>query len=197
VLGVVSGGIERGQAQAIDEPGDGHQEALGVAEARALVTALEARVRLAEGDLNQAKDLLARLERRGNAAPSAPSALGELSESADTQLEGVWRIVSIGGHFGDEFRKPPYDEYKIMTAGHYLWLSFDPETGEVIRSGGGTYTLDGDRYAARVDYSRSDDLKAVVGQEYSGTCKVDGNKCHHYGHMPNGAVFDELWERVH
>ncbi len=93
--------------------------------------------------------------------------------------------------------KPPYDEYKIMTAGHYLWLSFDPHSGKVLRSGGGTYTLDGENYTGHVDYSNADDLRAVVGLGYSGTCRLEGKRCYHYGRMTNGATFDELWERVH
>ena len=147
------------------------------------VKELEGRVQAAEAELAKARELLA----------------GIRASSQDTRsLEGVWRIVSIDGNRpGGKFVKPPYDEYKIMSAGHYLWLSFDPRTGKVLRSGGGTYTLEGERYKAHVDYSNAQDLRGVAGQDYEGTCRLDGKLWYHYGHMPNGAVFDELWERVH
>jgi hypothetical protein len=173
------------------------REKRGVAEACALVAALEARLRADETNLKQAKELLAMLENIDQPAPAPRPAVDEGPAEVDTRLEGVWRIVSIGGNFGGQFRTPPYDEYKIMTAGRYLWLSFEPNTGKVLRSGGGTYTLKGETYTARVDYSNSEDLRAVVGREYAGTCKLDGKKWYRFGRVPNGAVFDELWERVH
>jgi hypothetical protein len=157
--------------QADDKPGDSR------------VKELEARLRSAEYELKKAKELLTAIRTQPKNTES---------------LEGVWRIVSINGNRpGGAFVKPPYDEYKIMTAGHYLWLSFDPDTGKTIRSGGGTYTLDGDNYTARVDYSNAEDLRATVGLAYKGTCRLEGKRWYHFGSMPNGASFDELWERVH
>jgi len=196
-LGVLLFAIDWGKASAQDRPDGSRREQRGVAEARALVAALEARLRADETSLKQAKELLAKLENTDQPAPASRSAVDSAPAKVDTRLEGVWRIVSIGGNFGGQFRKPPYDEYKIMTAGRYLWLSFEPNTGKVLRSGGGTYTLKGETYTARVDYSNSEDLRAVVGREYTGTCKLDGKKWYHFGRMPNGAVFDEYWERVH
>jgi hypothetical protein len=155
-----------------DQPGDDR------------VRELEKRVQAAETELKKAKELLRA------AVQGAPN---------NTQsLEGVWRIVSINGNRpGGAFVKPPYDEYKIMTAGHYVWLSFNPQTGKVLRSGGGTYALDGMDYTAHVDYSNATDLRSVVGQGYKGTCLLEGKLWYHYGTMTNGAVFDELWERIH
>ena len=101
-------------------------------------------MRAAEAELVKAKELLV--------------AIGATSQDTRS-LEGVWHIVSINGNRpGGKFVKPPYDEYKIMSAGHYLWLSFDPGTGKVFRSGGGTYTLEGEKYKAHVDYSNAEDL---------------------------------------
>jgi hypothetical protein len=161
----------------------------GVAEAQSLVRALEARARAAQEDLAEAKELLARLE-------GSPKTVAAADETAS--LEGVWRIEGIGGNRnGGNFSKPPYDEYKIMTAGHYLWLSFNPQSGEVVRSGGGTYSLKGGVYTARVDYSNAQDLQAITGQEYKGTCRLEGKLWYHDGNMTNGASFDELWRRVH
>jgi hypothetical protein len=196
-LGVVLLGIERARARATERSETERKVDERVVEARAMVEVLEAKLRSTELSLKKAKDLLAQLEGGGQLALNAtPRNDAKPEEDEGKLLEGVWRIVGIGGNEGGEFRKAPYDEYKIMTAGHYLWLSFNPETGEVIRSGGGVYTLKDGKYTARIEGSRSPDLQAVIGQEYKGTCKLDGKKWYHFGSVPSGGVFDELWERV-
>lgn len=187
-LVVMTVGVGRGRAQATDKP------AMGVAEARALVASLEAQVRDARDNLGKARELLARLEADGKAG--AGKAAAE-AEDQTGRVEGVWRIVGINGNASGEFQKASYDEYKIMSAGHYLWLSFEPETGKVLRSGGGTYSIKRGTYTAHIEFSNSEDLRALVGQEYTGTFRLDGKKWYHHGTVPNGAVFDELWERVH
>jgi hypothetical protein len=40
-------------------------------------------------------------------------------------------------------------------------------------------------------------VKETVGHAYKGTCRLEGKRWYHFGSMPNGASFDELWERVH
>ena len=147
---------------------------------------MEERLQAAEADLGKARNLVTALERAQGAGDDTPT------------LDGVWRIAGIDGNRnGGKFSKPPYDEYKIMSAGHYLWLSFDPATGAIRRSGGGSYALKDGVYKAHVDYSMAQDLRGVVGQDYGGKCRLEGKRLYQDGTMPNGAVFDELWERVH
>ena len=138
-IGAVCGIVLLGAViRADDAPGD------------ARVKQLEERVRAAEAELKKARELLA--------------AIRDAEKDNTATQEGVWRIVSINGNRpGGTSVKPPYDEYKIMTAGHYLWLSFNPETGQVLRSGGGSYSVKGQDYTARVDYSNASDLKAIKG----------------------------------
>lgn len=187
-LAIVTFGVGRGRAQPPEKP------ATGVAEARALVAALEVQLRDARDNLNRARELLARLEADGKAGAGKDA---NAVEDQTDLVEGIWRITGINGNAGGEFQKPPYDEYKIMSAGHYLWLSFDPETGKVLRSGGGAYSIKKGNYTARIEFSNSEDLRALVGQEYQGSFRLEGKKWYHHGTVPNGAVFDELWERVH
>ncbi|SIO62432.1 hypothetical protein SAMN05444166_7045 [Singulisphaera sp. GP187] len=184
----------RGKALATEKPG---AETV-VAEARVLVTELETQLRTTAMNLKKAKQRLARLER--SAEPSPKEELNPVADAGADQtdlVEGVWRIVGVNGHEGGNYQKPPYDEYKIMSAGHYLWLSFSPETGKVLRSGGGEYSIRDGKYKAQIEYSNSEDLLVLAGQEYKGTFKLEGKKWYHFGKVPNGAVFDELWERVH
>lgn len=167
---------------------------LNLEEARKEVERLEAHLRATETSLAQARARLASLVVQGNGGVvEVHDAFGN---SPDKRLEGVWRIVGVNGHNQGEFQKPPYDEYKIMSAGHYLWLSFRPGTGEILRSGGGVYTLKDGEYRARIECSNSSDLLSIMGKEYSGRCMIDGDKWYHNGHVPNGAHFDEVWQRV-
>jgi hypothetical protein len=189
-LAVLLLGSGRGKAQPIEKPGEGVTKA----QAQALVTELEAQLRATESSLKKAREILARFEADEKAKPKENAGEGE--DQTD-QVEGVWRIVGINGNNGGEFQKPPYDEYKIMSAGHYLWLSFNPDTGKVLRSGGGVYAIKDGKYTAHIECSNSDDLRALIGQEYKGTFRLEGTKWYHFGNVPNGAVFDELWERVH
>jgi hypothetical protein len=185
-------GSGRGKAQPTDELG------AGVAEARALVAQLEGQLRATAANLQKAKELLAQLEGAETPAPKAgPKKDADGVEDQTSLVEGVWRIVGINGHESGMFQNPPYDEYKIMSAGHYFWLSFDPDSGKVLRSGGGVYSIKDGTYTGSIECSNSDDLRASIGQEYKGTFKLDGKKWYHFGHVPNGAVFDELWVRVH
>jgi hypothetical protein len=182
----------RGRAQATEKPG------ATLAEARARVEALEAQLRATEANLKKAKELLARLEGGENPSPKEEPKKGvDAGEDQTDLVEGVWRIVGINGNPSGNFQKPPYDEYKIMSGGHYLWLSFSPETGKVLRSGGGEYSIKDGKYTAHIECSNSDDLLAIAGLKYQGTFKLDGKKWYHFGRVPNGAVYDELWERVH
>jgi hypothetical protein len=162
--------------------------------ARKEVERLEAHLRATETSLAKARARLATLEfgDKGRAA----EVVDAFGNPVDKKLEGVWRIVGINGHNQGEFQKPPYDEYKIMSGGHYLWLSFRPGTGDVLRSGGGVYTLKDGEYKARIECSNSPDLLSIMGKEYSGRCMIDGDKWYHNGKVPNGAPFDEVWRRV-
>ena len=197
VVGVVPYDTLVKSASADEHAARAHDAKQAVVEARALVAVLEAQLRSSESNLKQAKELLARLEGNGDQSPKAALSKDATQRGDESRLvEGVWRIAGINGNAGGKFRQAPYDEYKIMTAGHYLWLSFDPKTGKVIRSGGGTYSVKDGKYTAKVECSNSADLRAVTGQEYSGSCKVEGKKWYHFGRMPNGAVFDEVWERA-
>jgi hypothetical protein len=190
--------LERGRARANETSPSKAADDQALVEARAVVKTLEARLRSTEASLGKARELVANLEGKPiTVGPVKAGAIADSDEDDTNSVEGVWRIVGVNGHTSGEYRKPPYDEYKIMSAGHYLWLSFDPETGEVVRSGGGTYRIKGGVYTARIECSNSADLRAVAGGEYKGTCRIDGKKWYHFGSVPSGAGFDELWERVH
>ncbi len=185
-VAIMASGV--GRAQSTDKPTP------SLSDARAAVKEAEETVRSAEEKLRKTRAVLARVdaaERR-----LSKDAADDVLDQTD-QVEGIWRIVGIDGKGGREFRQPPYDEYKILSAGHYFWLSFDPATGKVIRSGGGVYSIKDGKYKAQIEYSNSPDLRAAVGKDYTGTFKLEDKLWFHFGKVPTGGTFDELWERVH
>jgi hypothetical protein len=196
VAGLVLIGGARGKADAPEGAGPGSQADGTVATARALVAKLEAQMRSTESSLRQARELLAKLEGGGSSRRPIASRGANLRDGDGSDVEGIWRLVGVGNGKGEEFYEAPYIQYKIMTANHYLWMSFDPETGRVLRSGGGSYTLKDGTYSAHVDYSNSADLRGISGQEYTFRCQIDGDRWYHRGPMPNGAYVDDLWERI-
>jgi len=194
-VGVTTLRVGHGGVRADDDAPDQAKTKAEIEDAKKEVERLESHFRAAETSLAKARARLASLSAAARVA--VPELLDAFGNPPDKKLEGVWRIVGINGHNQGEFQKPPYDEYKIMSGGHYLWLSFRPGTGEVLRSGGGVYTLKDGAYTARIECSNSPDLLSIMGKEYSGRCMIDGDKYYHNGHVPNGASFDEVWQRVH
>jgi hypothetical protein len=195
-LGVMSiaGGLRH--ALAAEGPDAAPPAPAAVEPARALVAQLEAQMRITESSLRRARELLTSLE-GGNPSPQPVQDQGAgLRDGDGDDVVGIWRLVGVRGGKGGEFHKAPYEQYKIMTEDRYLWMSYDPDTGRVLRSGGGTYSLRDGTYTAHVDYSNSADLKAIAGQEYRFTCKIEGNQWYHAGPMPNGAYVDDLRERI-
>jgi hypothetical protein len=168
-----------------------------VASVREQITKLEAQQRSIESNLKKARAELAELEGKKPAKEANPKQAAANPVDDETKLlEGAWRLVGVKDGNGN-YVDAPYIQYKIMATGHYLWLSYDRETGRVLRTGGGSYSLKDGVYTARVEYSNAADLRGIAGQEYKFTCKIDGDKWYHEGPMPNGAYVDDLWERMH
>ena len=76
-----------------------------------------------------------------------------------------------------------------------MWVSYGPD-GVVIRTGGGSYTLNGDSYQETPEYGFGNDFNVVKSKPQTFTCRVDGNKWYHSGALSNGLPIAEVWERV-
>jgi hypothetical protein len=116
-------------------------------------------------------------------------------QNAEQPVIGTWKLLSA--KYGDE----AVDNSKLgitlkhITPTSFLWLSYDPETKEISRSSGGTYTLQGDRYEETPQYGLGADAAATRGKVQSFTLKIEGDKWHQVGTLSNGVKIDEVWER--
>ena len=104
-------------------------------------------------------------------------------------LDGAWELVA-----GQQLPKGARD-IKIISAGHFIFVGYDTEKGEVLDTGGGTYLLNGSSYTEHVDFG--DRISpGVVGKDQRFKVKVDGDTFVQAGTLSNGKDLLETWKRV-
>lgn len=113
---------------------------------------------------------------------SAPSQLAK-------DLIGAWVLVGTP----DEVGEPPAagGQLKFRTGRHWLITQADPNTGVVIYHHGGTYTLDGDEYAEKVEYA-NESTASLISQTYKYKVKVEGDT---YTQIGIGNPWTQVWKR--
>jgi hypothetical protein len=76
-----------------------------------------------------------------------------------------------------------------------MWATYGPD-GQVTRSAGGRYTLEGDAYEETPEFGLGEDFELIKGKAQSFKCKIDGNTWHHDGKLSNGLTIEEIWQRA-
>lgn len=88
---------------------------------------------------------------------------------------------------------------KFITAGHYVWYVYAPDTKGIVESLSGTCALDGDVYQETAQYGS---YPSLVGKAQPFTVKTEGNRMHLWGTLRMGGdhpftrPLEEVWERV-
>jgi hypothetical protein len=112
------------------------------------------------------------------------------------KMVGTWKLVSAK-YGGDDFDVAKLGRtLKHITPGNFMWVSYAPDTGEVTRSAGGTYTFEGEKYVETPRYGISEDFDAVKDKPNTFTIKIDGDTLHQNGELSTGLKLEEVWERV-
>lgn len=113
----------------------------------------------------------------------------------DTRLVGTWKMVSA--KFGGQESDLPKESttYKHITPTQFVWVSVDPQTKQITRAAGGSYTLKGDSYEETPVYGLSPDFDTVRDKTHTFKCKIEGNRWFHRGKLANGLTIEEVWER--
>jgi hypothetical protein len=127
-----------------------------------------------------------------------PQARATQANTADAKspIEGAWKVVGVKAEGQDDYQKVDYNQYKLVTNGHFIWAASDPNSGAMLNAAGGTYTIEKNQYTERIQYAQTYDLRALVGKDQKFTWKVEGDKWFHTGTLSSGQQIDELWERV-
>ena len=117
-----------------------------------------------------------------------PQANGGQAKTSN-QLDGTWELVT-----GQQLPKGARD-IKIISAGHFIFVTYDAERGTLFGTGGGTCILNASSYSEHVDFG--DRLSpGIVGKDQQFTVKVDGDTFTQTGTLSNGQDLSETWKRV-
>ena len=120
--------------------------------------------------------------------PQEPRAVDEAKVAERGPLEGTWEQT-----FQDA---PPYRQVKLINKSHFMWATYDRDTGVLLASAGGTYTFDGETYKEKVEFGSPGIPAELIGEEQTFTVDLDGKTWKHEGTMSNGLQVRETWRRV-
>ena len=118
------------------------------------------------------------------------------ADAAGAKLIGTWKLVSAKYGDNDFDPKELGTTLKHITPGNFMWVSYDSDTGQVTRTAGGTYTLEGEKYVETPRYGISKDFDEVKDKQHTFTLKIDGDTLHQSGELASGLKLEEVWERV-
>ena len=105
-------------------------------------------------------------------------------------LIGTWILAGTP----DNVVEPPKagGRLKFFTGRHWVITQADPETGKVVFHHGGTYTLDGDKYAETVEYA-NENTADLIKNVHKFQIKVEGDT---YTQIGLGNPYNEVWKRM-
>jgi hypothetical protein len=108
-----------------------------------------------------------------------------------TDLVGSWKLTL------SEDKPPTGGEtaYKHVTPTHFFVLSTDAE-GLASYAHGGPYTLTGGAYAESTTHGFGPAFAALRGMTLQMQCRMDGERWHVVGNVPNVGSWDEVWTRM-
>src|SRR5262249_23639801 len=110
-------------------------------------------------------------------------------QAKKSPLDGAWELVA-----GQQLPKGARD-MKIISGGHFIFVAYDTQKGELLYTGGGTYILHGSSYTEHVDFG--DKISAgIVGKDQQFTVKIDGDTFVQAGTLSNGKGLSETWKRI-
>jgi hypothetical protein len=122
----------------------------------------------------------------------------QLDGASATDHLGTWQLVS--SKYGDAkgFSDVPKDErhVKIITATHFLWVSYDDKNRVITTSMGGSCSLHGGKYTEVVEFFLPKGMRTYLGKKQEFTVRVEGDKLYQSGKLSDGMQIEEVWQRV-
>jgi beta-lactamase regulating signal transducer with metallopeptidase domain len=106
-------------------------------------------------------------------------------------LVGTWLLVGENGAVSNPSGR--LSRLKFITETHWTITQADKKTRVVIFHGGGTYTLDGNRYVEKVEFANEINSEGL-GKKAIFEIKLDGDILHLHG--IEGTPWQEDWKRI-
>jgi len=123
-------------------------------------------------------------------APDA-KAKDEVAEKLRQQLVGAWLMAPKPGQNQRDDSRIGVQQ-KFFGLGHWIYTLSDPETGELVGSHGGTYTLNGDEYEEKIVYAAFS-TEEMIGKSFKFKLTVEGDRLMQRG---VGNPFNEDYTRL-
>jgi hypothetical protein len=119
-------------------------------------------------------------------------------DSGTSPVSGAWRFgarVNDDGVAGERRSiASPRQTMKILSGKYFQWAAFNYETKEFSGTGGGTYTLQNDKYTETIRFFSRDNARA--GMSLTFDFRLDGTDWYHKGKGTTGNPVSEVWEKV-
>ncbi len=132
-------------------------------------------------------------------------------EKPKNKLIGSWTLVKYKYGHDAEFNNVPEFIYyvKNLTDSHFSWCSYNPEDGNVIGTGGGTYTIKEDTYVENTEFWYPSGT-SIPGTRTSFKYKLKGNMWTISGYIKevelnpatgemapiDSTYISEVWQRI-
>ena len=99
------------------------------------------------------------------------------SEAPNEKLIGSWNLVQYKYGEDENYNDVPEFMYyvKNITQRRFSWCSYNPEDGEVIGTGGGTYEIVGKKYVESTDFWYPSGTN-IPGTQTAFDYKIKGNR---------------------
>jgi hypothetical protein len=111
--------------------------------------------------------------------PQAPPAEA-IEASIAQQLQGTWKLTAASWNT-DTKQFADNTMYKIFTEDRFAFLWYDPASNSFTGAGGGTYTVDGNRFTEKIEYLSLDSTGVGTSQTYD--FEILNGILHQYGEM--------------
>ena len=115
----------------------------------------------------------------------------EVADKLRQKLLGAWLMASKPGQDKADDSRIEVQQ-KFFGLGHWIYTLSDPETGELVGSHGGTYTLKGDVYEETIVYAAFS-TEEMIGNSYKFKLAIEGDRLSQRG---IGNNFNEDYTRL-
>jgi hypothetical protein len=131
--------------------------------------------------------------------------------STQNEILGSWSLLQYKYGADADYNDVPEFMYyvKNITTSHFSWCSYNPEDGDVIGAGGGTYTLKGKDYIESTDFWYPSGT-SIPGTKTTFTYTLKGNMWTISGYIKNvelnpstgemvpidSTFISEVWQRI-
>lgn len=117
------------------------------------------------------------------------SSLGRSSDPAPVdRIVGTWEHVSAD--------MSGYRQIKMVTGSHFMWVTYERQTGMLVASAGGECFFDGKTYIERLDFGSEPFLLDLIGKDQVFTARLEGGEWYHSGTLTDGTEVREVWNRL-